>query len=150
MSSVAVDSAHPQSRAGDCSSPDPPERPAPGLLLFGGAIHRPALPASSAPPARLSPWGLRDPAPQEEEEEENWRRRTVPAAQASGRRPCAVRGPRSRAGSWTDKWRGGSRRWVLRGELVSVRSGELVFEVPHYIPVGICFLLIVRSTGNFN
>lgn len=66
MSAVAGGPAHPQSRARACSSPDPPARPAPGLLLFGGAIHRPALPASSAPPARLSPWGLRDPVPQEE------------------------------------------------------------------------------------
>lgn len=41
--------------------------------------------------------------------------------------------------------------WALRGDLVvSVRNGELVFEVSHYIPVGICFFMIVRSTGNFN
>lgn len=68
MSAVAVGPARPQPRAGACSSPDPPARPPPGLLLFGGALHRPALLASSAPPARLSPWGLRDPAPQEEED----------------------------------------------------------------------------------
>lgn len=46
--------------------------------------------------------------------------------------------------------------WAPRGGcrevnwLVSVRNGELVFEVSHYIPVGICFLMIVWSTGNFN
>lgn len=129
MSAVAVGPAHPQPRAGACSSPDPPARQAPGLLLFGGAIHRPALPVSSAPPAWLSPWGLRDPAPQEEED---W-------PSCTGKWPAALWGEGTQAGSWTDKCVG-SRRWVLRGELVSVRNGELVFEVSHYIPVGICSL----------
>lgn len=47
--------------------PGPTRAAGSGLLLFGGAIHCLALPASSAPPARLLPWSLRDPAPQEED-----------------------------------------------------------------------------------
>lgn len=46
MSAVAAGPAHPQPRAGACSSSDLPARPAPGLLLFGGANSPPS-------PARL-------------------------------------------------------------------------------------------------
>lgn len=69
------------------------------LLLFGGAIHRLALPASWAPPARLLPWSLRDPAPQEEEEKEHWL-----AVQASSRWACAAGRGTKVSGCRLDKW----------------------------------------------
>lgn len=144
MSAVAAGPAHPQPRAGACSSSDLPARPAPGLLLFGGA-NSPPSPARLLGSARpLSPWGLRNPAPQEEEED--WPSRT-------GKWPTALCCRGTQVLGWKlDRQVScvGSRRWVLRGELVSVRNAELVFEVSHYIPVGICFLMVVRSTGNFN